>query len=151
MPVKEHSQFSLLAKRRFGFFYITQLLGAFNDNVFKNALIIMITYQISQQDSDVNTLVNLSAGLFILPFFLFSGTAGQLADKFEKSALMPEFHMRFLICLLIHSIYRVKKDGLKNISDEGAAILVCNNVSFVDALMSLANMEKAVREMKRTD
>ena len=58
MPVKEHSQFSLLAKRRFGFFYITQLLGAFNDNVFKNALIIMITYQISQQDSWLISLKN---------------------------------------------------------------------------------------------
>lgn len=71
MSVNQHGQFSLLTKRRFGFFYITQLLGAFNDNVFKNALIIMITFQLAQQSLDVNTLVNLSAGLFILPFFCF--------------------------------------------------------------------------------
>lgn len=100
MSVKQHSQFSLLAKRRFGFFYVTQLLGAFNDNVFKNALIIMIAFQLSKQDGDVNTLVNLSAGLFILPFFLFSGTAGQIADKFEKSSLMRKIKLAE-ICIMI--------------------------------------------------
>ncbi len=104
MSVKQHSQFYLLSKRRFGFFYITQLLGAFNDNVFKNALIIMITFQLSKQDSDVNTLVNLSAGLFILPFFLFSGTAGQLADKFEKSALMRKIKLAEICIMLTAAI-----------------------------------------------
>lgn len=104
MSVKQHSQFSLLAKRRFGFFYVTQLLGAFNDNVFKNALIIMITFQLSQQGSDVNTLVNLSAGLFILPFFLFSGTAGQLADKFEKSALMRKIKLAEIFIMITAAV-----------------------------------------------
>jgi len=79
----------LLRLRRFGPFFATQFLGAFNDNVFKNALAIMITFQASRQAGlDVDLLVNLCAGLFILPFFLFSSTAGQLADKFEKSALI---------------------------------------------------------------
>jgi len=100
MSVEEHSQFSLLIKRRFGFFYITQLLGAFNDNVFKNALIIMITYQLSQSVENINVLVNLSAGLFILPFFLFSGTAGQLADKFEKSSLMRKIKLAEIFIML---------------------------------------------------
>lgn len=104
MSVKQHSQFSLLAKRRFGFFYITQLLGAFNDNVFKNALVIMITYQLSQQAGDINTLVNLSAALFILPFFLFSGTAGQLADKFEKSSLMRKIKFAEIVIMLVAAV-----------------------------------------------
>ena len=66
------SQFSLLKQRRFGPFFITQFLGAFNDNVFKNALVILIAFQAASSSGlDSHTLVNLSAGLFILPFFLF--------------------------------------------------------------------------------
>ncbi len=80
------SQFSLLRKKRFGPFFVTQFLGAFNDNVFKNSLLILIAFRVSAEES--NTLINLSAGLFILPFFLFSATAGQLADKYEKSLLI---------------------------------------------------------------
>ena len=80
------SQFSLLKQRRFGPFFLTQFFGAFNDNVYKNALIILIAFQPAGRGlGDSNTLINLSAGLFILPFFLFSATAGQLADKYEKS------------------------------------------------------------------
>ena len=87
------SQFALLFQRRFGFFYLTQFFGAFNDNVFKNALIIMITFQIVDSDIDVNSMVNLSAGLFILPFFLFSALAGQFADKYEKSRLIRKIKL----------------------------------------------------------
>ncbi|MGB7931015.1 MAG: MFS transporter [Gammaproteobacteria bacterium] len=80
------SQFSLLKQRRFGPFFLTQFFGAFNDNVYKNALIILIAFQsVGHGPGESNTLINLSAGLFILPFFLFSATAGQLADKYEKS------------------------------------------------------------------
>ena len=83
------NQFSLLKKRRFAPFFLTQFLGAFNDNVYKNALIILIAFQGAELISaSTNTLINLSAGLFILPFFLFSATAGQLADKYEKSRLI---------------------------------------------------------------
>ena len=80
------NQFALLMQRRFLPFFITQFLGAFNDNVFKNALIILIAFQGAQLvGGDTNALTNLSAGLFILPFFLFSATAGQWIDKNEKS------------------------------------------------------------------
>ena len=83
------SQFTLLGRRRFGPFFVTQFLGAFNDNLFKNALVALVTFGlVNQQPQNVNTLVNLAAGLFILPFFLFSATAGQLADKLEKARLM---------------------------------------------------------------
>ena len=81
--------FKLLSSRRFRPFFLTQLLGAFNDNLYKNGLTIFIAFQaaaITQQQS--NTLVNIAAGLFILPFFLFSPIAGQLADKYEKSMLI---------------------------------------------------------------
>ena len=77
---------SLIKQRRFAPYFLTQFLGAFNDNVFKNALVIILTYKIVSQHSAV--LVNLAAVIFILPFFLFSPLAGQIADKCEKSALI---------------------------------------------------------------
>jgi MFS family permease len=83
------SQFHLLAERRFLPFFLTQFLGAFNDNVYKNALVVLITFQAAQLGAaSPGVMVNLAAGLFILPFFLFSATAGQLADKYEKSRLI---------------------------------------------------------------
>jgi 1-acyl-sn-glycerol-3-phosphate acyltransferase len=83
------SQYGLLKQRRFVPFFLTQFLGALNDNIFKNALLILIAFQIAGAGSlDTNELINLSAGLFILPFFLFSASAGQMADKYEKSFLI---------------------------------------------------------------
>ena len=79
----------LLSTRRFRPFFLTQLLGAFNDNLYKNGLTIFIAFQaasVTQEES--NALVNIAALLFILPFFLFSAIAGQLADKHEKSTLI---------------------------------------------------------------
>ena len=83
------SQFRLLLDRRFGPFFLTQLLGAFNDNVYKNALVILVAYHAATYSSlDPNLLTNLAAGVFILPFVLFSASAGQIADKFEKSVII---------------------------------------------------------------
>lgn len=83
------NQFHLLTSRRFLPLFVTQFLGAFNDNVFKNALIILITFRTAQNAAmDPQMLITLAAGLFVLPFFLFSATAGQLADKYEKSGLV---------------------------------------------------------------
>lgn len=83
------NQFQLLQSRRFLPLFGTQFLGAFNDNVYKNALVIFIIFQSNTlYGIDANTLVTLSAGIFILPFFLFSATAGQFADKYEKSQLI---------------------------------------------------------------
>jgi hypothetical protein len=66
-----------------------QFLGAMNDNVFKQALVILLAYQSASFTSmSSDTLQNLAQALFILPFFLFSATAGQLADKYEKSRLI---------------------------------------------------------------
>ena len=83
------SQFRLILKRRFGPFFAAQLAGAFNDNVFKNSLVILVAYHAAAYSSlDPGVLTNVAAGIFILPFLLFSASAGQLADKFEKSALI---------------------------------------------------------------
>ena len=81
-------QFKLLRERRFLPFFCTQFLGAFNDNLFKNALVVLLTFQAASWTSlDPGILANLAAGIFILPFFLFSATAGQLADKHDKARL----------------------------------------------------------------
>jgi hypothetical protein len=83
------SQYDLLRERRFAPFFWTQFLGAGNDNIYKNALIIFVAFEAAQMTSlDANALVNLAGAVFIAPFMLFSASAGQLADKFEKSRLI---------------------------------------------------------------
>lgn len=77
---------SLMSQRRFLPYFITQFFGAFNDNIFKNVLLLFVAFagpQVLPVSS--NLFINLAAGLFILPFFLFSASAGVLADKYEKS------------------------------------------------------------------
>ncbi len=88
-PAQQSNQFRLLASRRFGPLFVTQLLGAFNDNLFKNALVLLVTYQATTiTDMRPEVLVNLCGGVLILPFFLFSASAGQLADKYERSRIV---------------------------------------------------------------
>jgi MFS family permease len=83
------SQFALLNSRRFLPLFATQFLGALNDNIYKNALVIFIAFTIADQTTiDSSILVIIAGGLFILPYFLFSATAGQIADKYEKSFLI---------------------------------------------------------------
>ncbi|SER51209.1 acyl-[acyl-carrier-protein]-phospholipid O-acyltransferase / long-chain-fatty-acid--[acyl-carrier-protein] ligase [Nitrosomonas sp. Nm51] len=82
-------QWHLLKTRRFLPLFISQFLGAFNDNIFKNALIILITYTVIEQSLfSPPVMITLAAGVFILPFFLFSAIAGQLADKYDKARLV---------------------------------------------------------------
>jgi len=83
-----HSQFELLRQRRFAPFFATQLLGAFNDNVFRNATIVLITAQLGLSTDQASLYTNLAPALFILPFFLFSALAGQFAEKYEKTRLI---------------------------------------------------------------
>ncbi len=83
------NQFQLMREKRFRPFFFTQFLGAFNDNVFKTTLITLVAFHTAKLTTiDGSTLATLLPGLFILPFFLFSATAGQLADKFEKSQII---------------------------------------------------------------
>ena len=85
--MSEHSQFRLLGSKRFLPFFLSQLLGAFNDNLFKQALILAILFKLSF-NADRDLLINLSALLFILPFFLFSALGGQFGEKFDKDMLI---------------------------------------------------------------
>ena len=78
----------LLKTRRFLPLFITQFLGAFNDNLFKNALIILITFNLVEAAGHGQMLVTIATGVFILPYFLFSAMAGRLADKFEKQKII---------------------------------------------------------------
>jgi len=95
------SQFALLRERRFGPFFWTQFAGAANDNVFKNAFVVFVTFEAASLLAvDAGTVVNLIGAVFILPFLLFSATAGQLADKYEKSRLI-RFVKLFEIAIML--------------------------------------------------
>lgn len=97
------SQFTLLGKRRFLPFFITQSLGAFNDNLFKQSLILAILYKLSLE-GDRSIWVNLCALLFILPFFLFSALAGQFGEKFAKDALIRAIKLAEVVIMLIGAV-----------------------------------------------
>ncbi|WP_282073297.1 hypothetical protein, partial [Janibacter hoylei] len=81
------SALRLLAKRRFWPLFITQMLGAFNDNLFKFSMVILVTYGIYQDPAQDFQFNALASGIFILPFFLFSSLAGQLADNYDKARI----------------------------------------------------------------
>lgn len=109
--MRKPSQFSLLAQRRFAPFFWTQFLGAFNDNVFKTALLTILTFEaLNWTTIDRGLLNNLIPGLFILPFVLFSAIAGQLADKFEKSGLVRYIKLLEIAIMLAAAIGWMRHD-----------------------------------------
>ena len=92
----------LLSSRRFLPMFLTQFFGALNDNVYKQALLLVITYGwLQQQFAEVSTLNNLAALLFILPYFIFSATAGQIADKYERSSLIRSLKILEIVIMLL--------------------------------------------------
>lgn len=98
------SGLDLLSVRRFRPFFLTQFLGAFNDNVYRNALIGLVAFQIAGLDSatlGAGSLINMAAGLFILPFFLCSAIAGQLADKFDKAVLIRRIKLAEIVIMSV--------------------------------------------------
>jgi 1-acyl-sn-glycerol-3-phosphate acyltransferase len=97
-----HSPFALLGKKRFLPLFLTQLCGAFNDNIFKQSLILAILYKLSlSADADRSLLVNLCALLFILPFLLFSALGGQFGEKFAKDALIRAIKLAEIFIMLL--------------------------------------------------
>src|ERR1700722_15122837 len=119
---------SLLKTRRFLPLFLTQFLGAFNDNLLKNALVMLVTYRIAEQaHENAQVLVTLAGGVFMLPFFLLSATAGQVADKYDRAKLTriikvaeiaimvfaaigfaahsPYFLLFVLFCMGVHSTF----------------------------------------------
>ncbi len=100
-----HSQFTLLRQRRFAPFFLAQSLGAFNDNVFKQALILLVTVKAVDLSSDERSLwANLASALFILPFFLFSATAGQWAEKFEKARSIRRIKLLEIVIAVLAAV-----------------------------------------------
>ena len=103
--MSESNQFSLLGERRFLPFFITQFLGAFNDNVFRNALVILITFQgVLILGMGPSELANVAGALFIFPFFLFSAIAGQLADKVEKAILFQRIKLLEIALMMLAAV-----------------------------------------------
>ncbi len=96
---------SLLTQRRFFPYFATQFLGAFNDNIFKNVLLLFVAFASADHLAiSSNLFINLAAGLFILPFFLFSASAGVLADKYEKSALIRKVKLAEIVIMALGAI-----------------------------------------------
>ena len=86
-------------------FFMTQGLGAFNDNIFKNALVALLVFKGSQMAGlNTNQVVNLSAMIFILPFFLFSALFGQFADKYEKSIQIRRVKQFEIVIMLLATL-----------------------------------------------
>jgi 1-acyl-sn-glycerol-3-phosphate acyltransferase len=86
----------------------------------------------------------LHAGLSLPELYLVVGLMNAAVAVFIYT-LVPEFLMRFIIWILIHSVYRLEKSGLERVPDEGAAVIVCNHVSFVDALVISAACRRPIR------
>jgi 1-acyl-sn-glycerol-3-phosphate acyltransferase len=95
------SQFALLGSRRFAPFFWTQALGAFNDNAFRSAMVALVSYKMSLPQSDVSLYNNLAPGLFILPYFLFSASAGQLAERFEKTRIIRYVKLFEILAMIL--------------------------------------------------
>lgn len=82
--------------------FLTQFLGAFNDNLFKSALVTLITFDLAAKYGlNAPVLITVVAGLFILPFFLFSSLAGQISDKYEKSRLIRIIKLVEIILMVL--------------------------------------------------
>ncbi len=96
------NQYGLMQAARFKPLFWTQFLGAFNDNLYKNALVVLLTFQSAQWTTmRPEILANLAAGIFILPFFLFSATAGQLADKYDKAWLARQTKLLEVLIMVV--------------------------------------------------
>jgi MFS family permease len=95
------STVGLLTKRRFLPLFVTQFLGAFNDNLFKNAMVFFATYEIYKSVEAETQFSAIATGIFILPFFLFSALAGQLADSYDKARIMRIIKMAEVLIMLV--------------------------------------------------
>lgn len=91
----------LLTERRFLPLFVTQFLGAFNDNLFKNALVFFATYQIYNDIEAETRFSAIATGLFILPYFLFSALAGQLADTHDKTKIMRLIKFAEILIMIV--------------------------------------------------
>lgn len=118
---------ALLKSRRFGPLFSGLCLGAFGDNLFRNALVILVQFRLAAaQGFDAAPLIALAPGIFMLPFFLFSGTAGQVSDRFDKARIMRS--------LKLLEIFLMALAGFALCSD---------NVSYMLGVLFLAGLQSA--------
>ena len=114
----DFNQFSLITQKRFGPFFFTQFLGAFNDNIFRNGLIILLSFKgVEVLGLNASQIANVAGALFILPYFLFSALAGQLADKEEKSNLIQKIKLFEIILMLLATAALLTELSLIHISE----------------------------------
>ena len=94
-------QLNLIGARRFAPLFATQLSGAFNDNLFKSSFVMLVTYGTALRNPyDPGMLAAIAGGALIVPFFLFSALAGELADRFERSRLLQVLKAAELVTVL---------------------------------------------------
>ncbi len=95
----------IFLSRRFFPYFVTQFLGAFNDNIYKNALLLFVAFaSVDELPMSSTLFINLAAGLFILPFFLFSASAGVLTDQCEKSTLIRMVKLAEIIIMFLGAV-----------------------------------------------
>src|SRR3546814_17664070 len=95
---------ALLRHRRFLPLFVLQLLGAFNDNLFKNAMVLFVVYGVCNSEEQETLFSAVATGLFILPFFLLSALAGQLADTRDKARIIRIVKFCEIIIMLVGGI-----------------------------------------------
>lgn len=95
---------SLLKSRRFAPIFWTQFLGTFNDSLFKNALVVGVAFQLAEDPNQKEFLVNAATGVLILPFFLFSAVAGELADQYDKARLTRNLKLAELFVMAVGGV-----------------------------------------------
>ena len=101
---------SFIFTRRFFPLFWVQFLGAFNDNVFKNAIVMLITFKFAQTGTEAGLLVTLAAGIFIVPFFLFSAFAGIIADTYDKALLIKLIKFSEVLIMILGAWALVSED-----------------------------------------
>lgn len=101
---KDDSSPSILRSRRFMPLFITQFLGALNDNVFKNAVLVLLTFHLTVSAESAPAMVNIAAALFVAPFMLLSALAGQLADRLERARLIRLIKLAEIGIMLVGSV-----------------------------------------------
>lgn len=107
---KDTGLVNLLLSTKFYPLFWVQFLGAFNDNLFKNALVMLITFKLSHSSLDTGLLITLAAGLFILPFFLFSSLAGQIADHYPKPLLIKKIKLAEVLIMLLGGVALISQE-----------------------------------------
>ena len=101
---------SLLKTPNFAPLFLVQFLGAFNDNLYKNAIVVLVTFKLTDTAAETGFLITLAAGLFILPFFLFSSMAGQVADRYCKIWLLKKINLAEVLIMALGAIAFLSED-----------------------------------------